>query len=264
MADSISSSKTIVTLTTDLGDSDYYVALLKGALLRKTENLLIVDITHQIKPFDIIRAAFVVKNVFREFPEGTVHLVNVNAFASGEPRFLALHKEGHFFIGPDNGLFSLVFDEHLADVRQLPKAIQNGSFHEKEILSSAVAHLCNRLPFESLGTPCPQIERRLHLRPVVLPGEIRGTVIHIDHYGNVVTNISLELFRSIREGRPFALYFKRNEPLTRISATYSEVEVGEPLCLFNSSGLLEIAIHLGDAAGLFDIHLDDSIQLEFH
>ena len=111
----------LVTLTTDFGVQDYYVGALKGALLRREPALKLVDITHQIKPFDIVQGAFVVANTWHEFPEGTIHLIGVNCVYQPEYRFVAVRHEGHYFLAPDNGLLTILFQQlnpvHLRTLR---------------------------------------------------------------------------------------------------------------------------------------------------
>jgi hypothetical protein len=252
----------IVTLTTDFGTADFYVGALKGALLSACPEATVVDIAHDLRPFDIVRAAFVLRQCWREFPEGTIHLVSVNHFADVAPRFVALRHESHYFIGPDNGLFSLCFGELPTEIYQLEMR-GNDSFFIKKMFAEAVAHIADGRAFDEIGTLAEEVMQRIHLQPVVYPNAIRGTVIFIDRYGNATTNISAALFEGVRQDRQFTVHFKRHEPLRRISRFYTEAATGEPLCLFNSAGLLEIAINMGNAAALFDLALDDTVQVEF-
>ncbi|MFM8373329.1 MAG: SAM hydroxide adenosyltransferase, partial [Bacteroidota bacterium] len=119
------------------------------------------------------------------------------------------------------------------------------------------------LPFDELGSYPPPIIERISLQPVILSDRIRGTVIHIDHFDNVVVNIRRELFDEIVQGRPFSLYFKRNDPITALSGNYCDVAVGEQLCLFNTAGFLEIAINMGRAATLLGLKSDDTVEVVF-
>ncbi|MBL7825587.1 MAG: SAM-dependent chlorinase/fluorinase [Saprospiraceae bacterium] len=251
----------LVTLTTDFGAQDYYVGALKGALLRKAPELTLIDITHQIKPFDIVQGAFVVSNVWREFPEGTIHLIGVNCVYQPEYRFVVARHEGHFFLAPDNGLLTILFQQldpaHLRTLR----AQHDEHFAVKSIFSDAVAHLAQGQPFEDLGEhPAPLLER-ISLQPVITPNRIRGTVIHIDNFDNVVVNIRKEVFTQTINGRPFSLYFKRNDPITAVSGNYCDVAVGEQLCLFNTAGFLEIAVNMGKAATLLGLKVEDVVEV---
>ncbi len=253
----------ILTLTTDFGDRDFYAGALKGALLRRAPEVRLVDITHKIKPFDIVQGAFVVQNVWSEFPEGTIHLIGVNCVYDAGYRFVALRREGHFFLAPDNGVLSLLFsDVNPADLRLLDCPAQ-GHFLVKDVFAEAAAHLVSSAPFEHLGQTAPPLTQRISIQPVITPGRVRGTVVHVDNFDNVVVNIRRELFEKAANGRDFSLYFKRNDPITRLSDNYCDVPLGEPLCLFNSAGYLEIAINMGRAATLLGLKVEDVVEVVF-
>lgn len=248
----------IVTLITDFGLEDHYAGLVKGALLSRHLPLNIIDITHNIKNFDIVHAAFVLGNTYAEFPEGTVHLVSVKAFYERHSNFMALRKGGHYFIGPDNGIFSLAFGDDFDEVRRL-ESHDDGVLGMKDTFARTVAHLAGGQPFEELGEPAEGIERRISLQPVLSNGQLRGSVIHVDSYGNAILNITRLLFNQVCGGREFALYFKRHEPITKISRHYSDVPVGDLLCLFNSANHLEIALNMDRAAEKYGLKVDDTV-----
>lgn len=253
----------IATLTTDFGWQDFYVGRIKGALLSAYQPLQLVDITHHVEPYDIVRAAFILKNAYVSFPKGTLHLVCVNDHYQANNHFIAFEEEGQIFVGPDNGLFSMVFPTIKGPIHQL-EVPQNDSFPLSEVLARAVAHFGQGGALPAIGPLKEQITRRFSLQPVTSADRIRGTVIHVDRYENVVVNIEQGLFEQIAEGRSFSLYFKRHDPILRLSKNYHEVPVGEVLCLFNASGLLEIAINMGKASSLLGLHLDDTVQVDFH
>ena len=251
----------IVTLTTDFGLEDYYVAILKGAMLQRNPGLQIIDITHKVNPYDIVQGAFVLKNSFHNFPDNTIHIITVNNSPEGLS-FIAFRYQGHYFVGPDNGIFSLMFND-------LPEAYrleydQNNPFPLKDILASAADYLANGKPVYEIGLPAGETERRIALQPVISTSQIRGSVIYVDHYDNVVVNISRELFEKVRNERKFAVFFKRHDPVTKLSRHYNEVPVGETLCLFNSAGLMEIAINMGRAGSMLGLKLDDVVQVDFY
>jgi S-adenosylmethionine hydrolase len=251
------------TLTTDFGTQDFYVGALKGALLRRAPNLQLVDVSHDIAPFDIVRGAFVLANVWREFPEGSIHLIGVNCVYQPEFRFVAARQEGHFFLAPDNGLLSLLFSNIApSDLRCLP-AEAAVHFAVKDVFAEAAAHLAAGKPFEDLGEHAPPLLERISLQPVITPTRIRGTVLHVDNFDNVVLNIRRDVFEQVANGRPFSLFFKRNDPITQLSGNYCEVAVGEQLCLFNSAGYLEIAVNMGRAATLLGLKIEDVVEVVF-
>jgi S-adenosylmethionine hydrolase len=252
----------IVTLTSDFGLDDYYVAVIKGALLCQNQNLNILDITHNIKNYDIVQGAFVLKNAYSSFPKKTIHILSVNNFYNKKYCFLAVRYDDYYFIGPDNGIFSLLFDEKPEDIYELDYDGKS-DFPLKDIFSNAVGHIANGLPFNEIGLKVDDIVERISFQPVINKSQIRGTVIHIDHYENVVVNITKELFEQVREERKFSIYFKRSEPIQKISKNYSDVAVGERLCFFNSAGCLEIAINMGKASGMLGLNIEDSVQIDF-
>jgi S-adenosyl-L-methionine hydrolase (adenosine-forming) len=252
-----------ITLTTDFGSQDFYAGALKGALLKGCPNVQLVDLTHAIKPFDILQAAFIVGNVWNEFPEGSLHLIGVNCVYQSEARFVAARHGGHFFLVPDNGVLTLLFPDWPSEDLRFLAAPEPGHFPVKAVFAAAAAHLCAGAPFEALGEHPAPLLRRISLQPVITPTRIRGTIIHIDNFENVVINIRREVFEQVGKGRPFSLYFKRHDPITQLSAQYSDVPTGEQLCLFNIAGYLEIAINMGRAASLLSLKVEDVVELVF-
>lgn len=252
----------IVTITSDFGDRDYYLAMIKGAILSLQPEVTIVDITHNIDPYDIVQAAFALRNAYSSFPEGTIHIASINNFYSKSNCFIALREKEHYFLGPDNGVFSLVFEV-------IPRAIyeleipRKSNFPLKEIFAEAVNHLCSGKPFNEIGLPLDAIDQRIGFQPVIGPDRIQGTVIYIDAFENVITNIRSDLFKKVAKGRRFALHYKRNDPIRKLCKFYYDVNVGDRLCLFNSADYLEIAINMGKAASLLGLKVEDTIQIDF-
>ncbi len=253
-----------VTLTTDFGTTDYFVGSLKGALLRRCPDLKLVDISHAIEPYNIGQAALVTAMVFPEFPEGTLHLLGVNCVYSPEFRFVAARHSGHFFLAPDNGLLTLLFAQLPENDVVALDSTDRGHFSVKNIFAEATAKLVAGEPFESLGEPAGPLLERISLQPVVMPERIRGTVIHVDNFENAVVNVRRELFEKTRAGREFSLFFKRHDPISSLAENYCDVPVGEPLCLFNAAGFLEISINMGKAASLLGLRSDDVVEVVFH
>lgn len=252
----------IVTLTSDFGTTDYYAAVIKGAILCENPTLNIVDITHNIKNYDIVHGAFVLKNAYCHFPKGTIHLLSVNNFYSKQNTFLVFRYDDHYFIGPDNGIFSLMFGDISDDIYELEYP-QKSTFPLKEIYSRAVGYIIGDKPFNEIGFPVEEITQRITLQPVISQNMIRGSIIHIDKYENAVINVTRELFDRVHQGRNFALFFKRHEPITELSWHYYDVPIGETLCLFNSANYLEIAINTGKASSLLGLKVDDTVQIDF-
>lgn len=255
----------IITLTTDLGYKDFYQAALKGAILTLQPHLNIIDITHSISPFNIPQAAFVLKNAFPYFPKGTVHLIGINSVFDEQVKYLAIEYKEHFFIGSDNGVFSLIFNEEPTSIVELNimQDLKFLHFPLTDIFAKAAAHLANGGKLLEIGIPVNEIEQRMNLQPVIETNVIKGSVIYIDSFQNVITNISKDLFSSIQQNRDFILYFRKNESISQLSWHYNEVPEGEKLCLFGISNYLEIAINKGNASGLLGLHLGDIVRVEF-
>ena len=254
----------ILTFISDFGNQDYYTGVIKGAIIKQSPNINIVDISHEIEPFNIVNGAFVLKNVYKEFPENTIHLVAVNNFYSSEDnRFIAVYYDNHYFIAPDNGILSLVFEEEMPYECFELEYIAYTNFPLKEVYSRTVWHLTSGRPFHEIGDALDSINQKIYLQPVISPNQIKGSVIYIDHFENVVINISKALFDKVGHGRKFHIYFKRNDAITKISHHYYDVEVGETICLFNSSGFLELAINMGKAASMLGLKIEDIVQIDF-
>lgn len=255
-------SSPILTLTSDFGWRDYHLALLKGALLRVHPAIRLIDISHDIANYDILQGAFIFGNAWRAFPEGSIHVLSVNDRVGPDNWFLCFAHEGHYFIGPDNGVFSLALRQRPAALYRF-RAASGGAFPLADTYAAAAAALLSGKPMPEIGEPTDQWEERLAFQPIISANQIRGSVIYIDKYGNVILNISRQLFEQVGQGRPFHLYFKRHDPITRLADHYQQAPIGETLCRFNSADLLEIAIHMGQAASLLGLKEEDSVQIDF-
>jgi S-adenosylmethionine hydrolase len=253
----------LISLTTDFGAEDFYVALLKARILDHVEDAVFIDVSHRIQAFDINEAAYVLGNVYDKFPKGTIHLVIVNWFMDQKDSFLLFRWKEHYFLGPNNGLFSLMFPglKH-EQIFELPV-----DSHEEIGLQNAFARcIRNILDDQELvgfGSLKDQYQERISIQPVISESHIRGTVIHIDHFENVIINVRKSQFEKVRKGRNFYLYYDPKHPLTEVSQSYSDVGVGDVLCLFNSAGFLELSINMGKASSMLGLKKDDTIQIDF-
>ena len=255
----------IITLTTDLGDKDIYQAALKGSILKLIPSVTIVDITHSIAAFNVQRAAFILKNSFHYFPDNTVHLIGIDTVYNVDTKYLAIRYKNHFFVGADNGIFSLMFDQDAEEMVEINimQDLKFLHFPLADIFVKAACRLAQGAALAQIGIPVNGIEKKMNLQPVVEKNIIKGSVIYIDSFQNVITNITKEFFNSIQHGRRFVLYFKRNETITHLSWHYNEVPEGEKLCMFGISDHLEIAINKGNASGLLGLNLGDSVIIDF-
>lgn len=257
----------IITLTTDLGIKDHYVGVVKGSILKQCPSVNIIDITHEITPFNILQAAFTLKSSFQDFPEGTIHIIGVNPENNSKVNHLVVEHEGHYFIGSDNGIFSLMFDEKPNRIFELNIVGNENAltFPTKEIFCQAACHIANGGTLELIGRPCNDILEKTLYRAVSVGDIIKGMVIHIDHYGNIITNVEETFFKAFGNNRDFVIEFRDGSyDINSISRSYSDVVEGEKLALFSSSNLLEIAINKGNASKLLGIKNLDSIRIMFH
>jgi len=255
----------IITLTTDVGDKDIYQAALKGSILRLLPTVNIVDITHNVAAFNVQQAAFILKNSFYYFPEDTVHLIGIDTVFNSDTKYLALKYKNHYFVGSDNGIFSLMFNSDPDEIVEINimQDLKFLHFPLADIFVKAACHLAGGGKLSEIGLPITDIERKMTLQPVVEKNLIKGAVIYIDAFQNVITNITKEFFNKVQQGRRFTLHFKRNETINHLSWHYNEVPEGEKLCLFGISDHLEIAINKGNASGLLGLSLGDSVIIDF-
>lgn len=261
----------IITLTTDMGLKDHYVAVVKGAIYSQVPDARIVDISHSITPFDNSQTAFVLRHAYPEFPRGTVHLIGVNPEATGTSPHLVARHDGQFFIGADNGIFPLIFDGMPQEAFELTMKLEDDHaiFPLKNVFVKAAAHLLKGGTAEVIGRRTVHIKEMLSFRPATDNLTIRGAVIYIDSYGNVVTNIARLQFQDLVKGQPFRITFGRvSYDITTLSKSYGDVPQGERLAFFGSSGHLEIALNKGvdgaggGAAGLLGLHVNDPVRVE--
>lgn len=254
----------IITITSDFGWRDHHLALIKGNILCHTPNARIVDISHAVANYNIVEGAFLFRHAWQAFPAGTIHLLSVNDFDQPDHPFLVFTHQGHHFVGPDNGLFSLVFSEQPANVFQIStNDIEFSRFPLADLFGKAVGHLAQDFPAGGLGTALEQWTERITLRPVTGPNHIRGSVVYIDQFDNAILNIDRQLMENIGGGRSFELYFKRHSPITSLSTSFHDVPIGEILCRFNSADLLEIAINMDRGASLLGLKVEDTVQIDF-
>lgn len=253
----------IITFMSDFGHRDHYVAAVKAKILSINPSINIVDITHTIEHFNIPHAAFVLRSVFRDFPQGTVHLVSVNSPTSAKEKMVAIKVEEHYFVGADNGIFSLLSDkDNIVAVELRPDASYSPVFPDRTLLASAAVSLASGIPIYNLGKQIDGIRKMLNRQLRVSKEQIGGHVIHVDNYGNLITNISREIFEKVGNKRNFTLNFGM-EALESISDSYDSVDNGDCLGLFNSNGFLEIAISQGNASELLGLGYDSPVTISF-
>lgn len=252
----------IVTLLTDSGESDHYVAAIKAKIMSVDPSIRIVDISHQIKPADIAHGAFVLRSVFRDFPEGTVHLAGIDSAGHHESRYIALELENHFFVGADNGLFGLVSSQPPGLIVELASTDKPTTFPEKDIFAAAAARLATGTPLKDIGKPVNDYLRMIDRQVKATKKQITGQVIRVDSFGNLITNIPREAFDVLSKGKTYTIQFG-GEKFRRIHTAYHQAEQGECFLVFNSLGLLEIGIYKGNASELLGLGYDSMVNIIF-
>lgn len=253
----------IITFMSDFGHRDHYVSAVKARVLSINPNIKIVDITHSIEHFNIPHAAFVLRSVFRDFPKGTVHLVSVNTSTSEKNKMIAIKLEEHYFVGADNGLFSLLSDkEPTAAVELRPDTSYSSVFPDRSVLAQAAVSLASGITLYNLGKEIPELKKMRNRQLKINKEQIGGHVIHVDTYGNLITNISREVFDKMRDGRNYSIHFGM-ETLDNLVESYDSVDHGDALAMFNSNGYLEIAICEGNGSSLLGLSYDSPVMISF-
>ncbi len=254
----------IITLTSDWGTSDYYLAAVKGAFLTQLPEAAIVDIAHDIAPFDLESAAFTVRNCYRQFPAGTIHIVAVNTEESKEHPHIAIRSGNQYFIGTDNGVFYMILGNEVDEAYEID-IIQDTNyftFSTRDRFVKAAAHIAHGFPLAGLGEKREAIVQRYLFEPVTSLNEIKGMVVHVDGYENAITNISKELFDQIGKKRSFEIHIA-GYVIKKIRLGYTYVGTAELLALFGTHGMLELAINQGKAASLCGFWRNTRVQIKF-
>ena len=280
----------IITLTTDYGWKDHFVGALKGKLLSEYPEAVIIDISHDIDPFNIVEANYILSAAYNNFPKGTVHLVGVDCELTRENQHIAMKWNDHYFICADNGILSMLIQ------KIVPEKIVAINIHDRllpeatdlDVFLKVAIHLAKGGQLSVIGKEIANIKQISEFKPVVADdfSSIKGYAIYIDNFGNVVTNITKALFLDICKGRPFEIIlnekykFAKKIILKTIYNHYSDIannenyEIknyeGEKLALFNEAGYLEIAIFrsnpkaVGSASSLLGINFRDAIVINFN
>ena len=254
-----------ITLMSDFGLQDASVASAKGILMQYAPAIPIVDISHLIEPYHLQQAAYILASAYRNFPEGTCHVLLFDVFAEKDPRLLLCEKDWHYFLAPDNGILALAFS---AEIENVWNCFQLSQDHQFKDLLHRAGEIIQQLQEKTAASlnlpPCELRNAPLHWRPKVEENTVECHVIHIDRFENVVINLRRAQFESIGKGRPFRIQFMRDEEIHELNNHYSNVKEGEKLCRFNSTGFLEIAINRGKAASLFGLQLHREQHLMYN
>lgn len=252
----------VITLTSDFGLHDGYVAAMKGAMLAIAPDATLVDVSHRVPPQDVASGAYVLSGAYRYFPAGTVHLAVVDPGVGSARRAIVVETPDQLFVGPDNGLFSAVFEREtkwkVVEIRNPAffRPAVSPTFHGRDIFGPAAAHLSNGVPAEELGPPVVD-PNRLDLWTVHTCGDdVVGRIVHVDGFGNAISNLGRQHLGDARVRiRTGTCLFDG------ISRTYADVPEGEALVLYGSEDTLEVAINGGSAARELGLRRGDRVTV---
>ena len=272
-----------ITLTTDFGYKDFSIAITKANIYNSIKDVIIVDVSHQISPFNNTEAAYILKNSYKSFPQGSIHIIGVESELTPENSHLVMSFNNHFFIGANNGIFSLI-TESLKPDKIVEINIHNNiisTFPMIDVFVKVAKHIVSNGSLDVIGKEIKDIKQLTEIKPVInqKKDQILGSVIYIDNYGNVITNITKKIFNEIGKSRPFTIEARRIK-FKKIYSSYSQAidfsikrkkreEDGKKLALFNSAEHLELAIYksnpetVGSANSLFGLNYRDPITIFF-
>lgn len=272
----------IITLTSDFGNLDYRVAAVKGSILSLNQKVNIVDISHEIQAFNLIQTSYIVRNAYKHFPKGTIHIVSVDSFHNRNRKNILYKSDGHYFLAADNGVLSLIFfdikPEAIYEITLNNRFDDIVNFTSTDVFVPAAVHLANGGLPEVIGRKIDSAKLLLFPKPVYNESEkmIIGEVTYIDNFGNIISNINKDFFETISKGyESFTIKF-RNLALSRVFSSHTEVVSdwdretefhGQSAAIFNDSQLLELTIYKGSrkngAKSLFGLNVGENIYIEF-
>ena len=263
----------IITLITDFGIEDAYVGVMKGVALSINPAASFVDITHHISPQDIVQAAYIIKTSYPYFPEGTVHIIVVDPGVGSERAIIALEMKGQFFLAPDNGVLTLLLDEgkidalvRVEDKRYFLNTISQ-TFHGRDIFAPIGAHISKGIKIKEMGPPLERqelIQLNIQKPYISKQGELVGTVVAVDHFGNIATNIDERCLKKLykkNQVKKLEILIGKNR-IKGLSDSYSSVKHHHPLAIIGSFGYLEIALNQGNAGRYFKVKKGDMIFIK--
>lgn len=274
----------IITLTTDFGEKDHFAGAVKGAIYSELEEVKIVDISHCVSPFHIMEAAYIIQNAYSSFPAGTIHIIGIDSELNPENKHIAVLLDEHYFICANNGIISMLANEikpqKIVEINIHDRIITN--FPVLDVFVKVACHIARGGTLEVIGKQVDALKELRGIRPTINQdaNQIMGSVIYIDNYGNVITNITKSKFEEIAKGRSFKIT-ARTANFTTIHSHYSDAinfdtpigkrdEDGKKIALWNSSNYLELSIYksnpatVGSAKSLFGLQYRDTITINFN
>ncbi|WKV12169.1 SAM-dependent chlorinase/fluorinase [Marivirga harenae] len=255
----------LITFLSDFGWRDHYVAAVKAKILGEDSSLQVIDISHNITKHDIIHAAHVLKSVYQDFPEGSVHLVAVNSRSEPNEAMIAVEIKKRFFLGSNNGLLSIIRDKHPDKIVKIASTDDlKGNFPAKDILAPAAVKILQSKNLDGTGEEMEVDDFKRYIVPKVKATReiIQGHVVHIDDYGNLITDIQKYDYDILSKGKSVQIKF-RNYSLTGVQEHYHESQGGEAFAIFNDQGVLEIGIKQGNASELLGMEYNSMVSVKF-
>ena len=256
----------IITVTTDFGLQDHYVGVMKGVIAGINPDVRLIDISHDVRSYEVAHGAFVIAQAYRYFPAGTVHLVVVDPGVGSERRAIVAAAAGQFFVAPDNGVLSQVFEreEHtvrVIDVDRFALKPTSRTFHGRDVFAPVAGRLSLGTPFEDFGEVTGDYVRLEPTTPKLIePGHWRGRVLNIDRFGNIVTSFPSELL----ERSPVGFRIELGEiEVATVAESYAAAPEGTPFIIAGSSGYLEVSINQGSAGEQAGVGLSSVLDLRF-
>jgi S-adenosylmethionine hydrolase len=263
----------VITLTSDYGNKDHYVAAFKGALYQELEQPAIVDVTHDVEAFNLYQAAFILRNAYHHFPVNSVHLILVNEEAFDGIAHLVMQYNQHYFVAADNGVFNLLLSEMQPEkIVQVDLRSKGEDLSVRTIFSRIAAHLIKGGSLSVLGREITEFKKMKLPNPLVRnnASDITGAVTYVDRFGNLVTNIHTKFVAEVGKGRKFQINLPMGQKIKKIYKNYHEAKSpGDLIAIFNAEGLLEIAFYgsasdtHGGACELLGMDVNDQINIEF-
>jgi len=255
----------IITLTSDWQNDSIYLAIIKGFILKNSPISQIIDLSHKISFMNIGEAAFIIRNSYKQFPDGTIHIIAVNSEASETQNHLIVEANNQYFISNDNGIFNLIFEEPVDNIIEIKNTeTLSPTFPELNIFAKTACDIANGQNISEFGEGLSKFNKFFPLLAYTEEDIIEGKIVFIDNYKNLITNISKELFENIRKDRDFVITLKSiKHKIKIISKNYNEIEEGELLAIFNSFGYMELAQAKGRLAELLQVSVKDTVRVRF-
>ena len=246
------STRPVITLTTDFGTSDHFVGVMKGVILGICPQARIVDISHEVPPFEISQGAFLIAEASRWFPKKAIHVIVVDPGVGTSRRPVLIEANGQYFIGPDNGVLAMVYADVPHKAREITATKYfsqpvSRTFHGRDIFAPVAAHLAAGVRPASFGKLIEDHLKLAFYKPQRTARRVwTGSILHVDRFGNLITNFHVSEFQDVRT-RPFQIV-AGPRTISRLALAYSDSEPGEPFIIEGSSGFLEVALNQGSAA----------------